>query len=354
MKKWICVLLICLLGASAMAETVQDQALAFIQEAGIAADSVTRIGNEIIVTLAQGGTAALWTYGDYDPFDLSWRFTDASDGDVALYLDHALSRLAALEKRIPADQEGLSDAQLRQARNYAVMVSNSLLYLENVGEQGLGVLLEQLSLHDDSGLNSLRARLASRLLGNRDFSPVDPAEGLSWYDALTLSVQNELPLPDASVYVTDPFLAELTGLMIAHEEAERAGYTWGSDVDGAKTATFVYLSAVTARVEGDRAAVFCHMASEKIALYNGTRIEVLSGCWAPRRIDLIREDGAWRISRVAATGDGTQYWPSIVAFCDGDEALARTLTAANTPELHAEHEAALKKWLDAIGYPEAE
>lgn len=200
MRKFLCLLLICLLTIPALAETVQDQALAFIQDAGIAADSVTRIDNEVIVTLANGGTASLWMSGDFDMFNLSWQFISAADQDVALYLDHALSLLAQIEAKIPADTENLSDAEALRARNNAVLVSNNLLCLEKVGQQGLRMLLAQLSEHDGSSLNSLRARLASRLLGALDNSPVDPAEGCAWYDALNISVQNDLPLPDTSVY----------------------------------------------------------------------------------------------------------------------------------------------------------
>ena len=43
MKKMLCVLLIFLLSVPALAETVQDQAMMFLQEAGIAADGVNRI-----------------------------------------------------------------------------------------------------------------------------------------------------------------------------------------------------------------------------------------------------------------------------------------------------------------------
>lgn len=353
MRKILCLLLVSMLLCSAMAETVQDQALALIQAAGIAADGVNRIGDEIIVILPSGGTAELYSYGDFDPLDFSWRFNGASDEEVALYLDHALSLLEVLEAKIPADTENLSAAETMRARNYAAMVSNSLLYLENVGQQGLDILLGQLAAHDDSGLNSLRARLASRLLGNLDATSVDPAEGLAWYDALTISVQNDLPLPDASVYVADPFLEEVTQLLIAYEEAERADYTYGDDVDGEKATTFVYLSAVTTLMEENTATVLCHMASEKLALYDGRRVELLTGTWAPRRIDLIRSDGKWAIARICETGDGTEYWPSIVAFCEGVEGLARSLTCANTPELHEEYEAALAIWLASIGYPEA-
>lgn len=351
MKRLLC-LLLCLLTLPALAETVQDQALAFIQDAGIEADAVTRVDNEVIVTLTNGGTASIWMSGDFDKYDLSWRFEGATDEDVGLYLDHALSLLAKLEAKIPADTSNLSTAESIRVRNYSVIVSNSLLYMEKTGQQGLRILLDKLSAHDDSGLNSLRARLASRLLGELDNSPVDPVEGLAWYDALELSVQDDLPLPDASVYVDDPFLAEITSLLIAHEEERRSWYTWGWDVDPAKTTTFVYLSSVTTRTEGDNAVVFCYMASEKIALYDGTKAEMLSGTWAPRRIELARVDGAWEITRVVETGGGTEYWPSIVAFCDGDEALAEALCEANTPELHEAHEAAKKAWLASIGYPD--
>ena len=345
MKKVLCVLLICMLCAPALAETVQDQALMFIREAGIAADSVARFGDEIIVNLPSGGTAELYSYGDFDPLDFSWRFSGAADEEVALYLDHALLQLDKLEQKIPGASES-------RARNYAVMVSNSLLYLENVGQQGLRILLEQLAAHDDSGLNSLRARLASRLLGSLDVTPVDPAEGLAWYDALTISVQDDLPMPDASVYVDDPFLAEVTQLLIAHEEERRSWYTWGDDVEPEKTATFVLLSEAAARQEGDRAVVLCHMISEKIALYDGARMKMLSGGWYPVRVELAKTAEGWTLARLIEPEDGTYYWSSILAFCDGDEAQARSLTAANTPELHAAHDAALKNWLASIGYPD--
>lgn len=352
MKKLLCMLFCCLLAVPALAETLPDQGLGFFEAAGVPVDSVVMVGSELIVTLGSGGTAALWTYGDFDMYDLAWRFDGASDEEVALYLDHALSLLAAIEKKLPVDRSNLSADEERRAWNHEALVSNGLLDLERTGQQGLRILLEQLARHDDSGLNSLRARLASRMLGYLDATPVDPAEGLAWYDALTYAVQDDLPLPDTSAYVEDAFLAEVTQLMIVHEEAERADYTYGNDVDAAKATTFVYLSAVTARVEEDAATVFCHMVSEKLALYDGTTLKTLAGAWVPRRIDLTRADGKWAIARVHETGDGSDYWPSIVEFCDGDEALARSLTSANTPELHAEYEAVLAKWLAAAGYPE--
>ena len=162
MKALIC-LLLALMILPAAAETVQDQALAFIQEAGVGADAVSRIGNDIIVTLAQGGTATLTLPGDFDPYDLSWRFDGAADGDVALYLDHALMLLAALERKLPADMETLSDVQKRIAEGYAAMIEKSLTDLEVTGEQGLRILLEQLFSPEESDLDDLRTRLVVRL-----------------------------------------------------------------------------------------------------------------------------------------------------------------------------------------------
>ena len=66
-------------------------------------------------------------------------------------------------------------------------------------QQGLNILLEKLAAHDDSGLNSLRARLAARRLGELGHSPVDPGEGCAWYDALTLTVQEDLPPADGAM-----------------------------------------------------------------------------------------------------------------------------------------------------------
>ena len=162
MKALICLLLALMILPSA-AETVQDQALAFIQEAGIGADAVSRIGDDIIVTLSQGGTATLMLPGDFDPFNLDWRFDGAADGDVALYLDHALTLLAALERKIPADMENLSALERRIAESHAAVIENGLTDLEATGEQGLRILQEQLSAQEETELDSLRARLVVRL-----------------------------------------------------------------------------------------------------------------------------------------------------------------------------------------------
>ena len=147
----------------AQGETVQDQALEFIQEAGIMADSVNRVGDEIIVTLPSGGSATLYSPGDFDKYDLSWRFSNAADEEVAAYLEHALTLLSALEKRIPADTSNLSASETMRARNYVAMVDKGLLALESVGRQGLDVLLVQMESQPESELNGLRIRLVEQL-----------------------------------------------------------------------------------------------------------------------------------------------------------------------------------------------
>ncbi len=163
MKRFLCLLMLLLLTVSAGAETVQDQALSFIQAAGIAADGVNRIGDEVVVNLPGGGSAVLTSAGDFDMFDLRWRFVGATDEEIALYLDHALSLLAALEAKIPTETENLTAAEAMRARNYAAMVEEGLLALESVGQQGLSVLLAQMESQPESELNGLRVRLTEQL-----------------------------------------------------------------------------------------------------------------------------------------------------------------------------------------------
>ena len=128
MKRVLMILLACLLILPAQAETVQDQALAFVQDAGIAADSVMRVGNDVIVTLLNGGTAVLNCPGDFDSLNLSWRFDGATDADVALYLDHALRMLSVLDAKSPADG--------KRAQAYAALVDSGLEDMTVLGAQG--------------------------------------------------------------------------------------------------------------------------------------------------------------------------------------------------------------------------
>lgn len=345
MKKFLCLLLFCLLLTPALAESLPDQGLGFIQDAGIEADSVVLMGNELVVTLAGGGTASLYTYGDFDQYDLSWRFDGASDEDVALYLDHALVLLAALEEKLPPEGEELSAADAMRARNYQVMVSNNLGYLEQVGQQGLDILLAQLSLHDDSGLNSLRARLASRLLGFLDATPVDPAEGLVWYDALVISVQDALPPVDASIYEADPLLAAADQLMMAYEEARRSDFSW-PHVDGNLSRNLVAISAAKVVEKDDQATIWGLMTSSQYALYDGCRLRRVSG-WQPHlRIDMKKQEGQWTLEHVTFAGDGADNAPSILRFCDDDRALQQAVMTIEAPDMTA----IVLNWLAANGY----
>lgn len=347
MKKWLC-LLLCLLLTGAAAETLPDQGLSFLTDAGIAADSVVMVGSELIVTLADGGTAALYTYGDFDPFDMSWRFVGASDGDVALYLDHCLSMLHALEQRIPDSTEGLSAAEAMRARDCGVMVSNSLLALEHTGDQGLRVLLDALSAREDTPLNSLRARLASRLLGFLDATPVDPAMGLAWYDALTISVQDALPAVDAALYEPDPLLAAASELLIALEEERRAEGVW-PQVEAARARNLVVLRPAKVVETADSATIWGMMYSAQLALYDGTRLRLVSGWIPPVRVELTKSGGGWTLAAVTCAEDGEDYAPSILRFCDGDKALQKAVMTLEIPDM----EAAARTWLAAIGYPQA-
>lgn len=164
MKRMLMILLACLMILPVRAETVQDQALAFIQEAGIAADSVMRVGSDVIVTLMNGGTATLRMEGDYDKYNLGWTFKEAADEDVALYVDHALTLLAALEAKIPADTANLSAAESIRVRSWTATLEKALDSMTALGEQGMLILQIQLEAQEECELNSLRERLMMRIL----------------------------------------------------------------------------------------------------------------------------------------------------------------------------------------------
>ena len=149
--------------------------------------------------------------------------------------------------------------------------------------------------------------------------------------------QIDLPLPDASLYVTDPFLREVTQLMIVREEAARADWGDRYGVEWAKTTTLVTLHLPTVRMDGDRATVFARVYSARYALWEGeahsvpqamseAMLRMMTGSLVPSRIELEQVDGAWQIISVTESQDGTLFWPSILEFCDGDELLAATLT----------------------------
>lgn len=172
--------------------------------------------------------------------------------------------------------------------------------------------------------------------------------------------QVTLPLPDAALYVPDPFLREVTQLMIAYQEEARADWSDRDGVEWAKTTTLVTLHLPTVRMDGDRATVFARVYSARYALWEGDAhsvpqamsegtLRLMTGSLIPSRIELEQVDGAWRIVSVTESQDGTLFWSSILEFCDGDELLAATLTIPVGAE---EHDFALERYLIAGGYME--
>lgn len=161
--------------------------------------------------------------------------------------------------------------------------------------------------------------------------------------------QVELPLPDAAVYVPDPFLREVTQLMTAWEHAARVDWPDREGVEWTKTTTLVTLHLPTVRMEDDRATVFARVCSARYALWEDGTLQLMTSRLGPRRINLERLDGTWRIVSVTECQDGERFWPSILEFCDGDELLAATLTV---PVGHEVHAFALERYLIAGGYME--
>lgn len=175
--------------------------------------------------------------------------------------------------------------------------------------------------------------------------------------------QIALPLPDAAVYVPDPFLCEVTQLMTGYEHAARAGWADREDVEWAKTTTIVTLHLTTVRMDGDRATVFARVYSARYALWDdgephtfrhalsdGT-LRLMTASIIPSRIELERAEGMWRIVSVTESGSGDDFWPSILAFCDGDELLAATLTIPVGKEVH---QFAVERYLISQGLLEPE
>lgn len=191
------------------------------------------------------------------------------------------------------------------------------------------------------------------LLNVPELAETLPDQGLAWYDAPEIFEQKALPLPDASVYVDGAFLAEVTQLLIAREEAQRAGYTWGLDLAPEKTTTVVTLHGVSIRPDGERVRVFARVYSQKYALFEsqkGARLRSLSGSIIPSRITVEKADGKLRIAEVIEAGDGTEHWPSILKFCEWDIRLAKSLLYRDDT---ADHEKAVRAYLTSIGYPDA-
>lgn len=185
-----------------------------LSDMGIAATLRGRNGDTLYFDLNNGGSARFFAFEkdrEYRAYqDLDWHFQGADDEDAARYLDAALRALADVEAGQAAEEYLQPDYQKEKGigqRNMEVTVSNGLYDLEGLGQQGLSILLDRLAKHDgDDELNSLRARLAARMLGKRDRTGIDPALGCVWYDSLRIGEQNDLPDADVTVYEQDPLL----------------------------------------------------------------------------------------------------------------------------------------------------
>ena len=239
-------------------------------------------------------------------------------------------------------------ADVENARK--VTISNGLLYQEYLGEQGLRVLLNQLAAHDGNDrVNSLRARLASRLLGVKDNTGIDPSAGLAWYDALQIARQNALQPADAGVYVQDPVLRAATQLLIGHYGAEYAGYPSSSEVDTSKCVTVVALGECAREQKGSQVTLWANGGHELIALYNDKEIKLSSGSWYPVRLTMEQQtDGTWRLTELIEPENGDDYASSTLRMCNGDRKLAERMLTEPFPM-----EEAVQKVLASQGFPDA-
>lgn len=304
--------------------------------------------NMLYVHLAGGGTAEYWHFSqEYDAYEMNWRFYDASDADVEKYLDANLALLAEVENGRASEPE-LQPTDVSGEGNIRTTVSNGLLDLERLGDQALQILLRQLKDDDrNAEMNSLRSRVASRILGSRDNHPADAAAGTAWYATLDIAVQDALPPVDAGVYVDDPMLRAVTQEMIRYTDERKADWGGWEDVEMSKARNIVYLSVHDIRREGDKLTVLAVVNEAMIALYNGTRHKLVNGSRSAHRLELsLDERGCWQLDTVIAAEDGTEYMPSIVRMCDGNKALAKAMAADTAQKLTA----CIERYYRANGY----
>lgn len=328
-------------------------AAALLERAGIAAAPRGIKGNTIYFDLQNGGTFWYYYYGqDYNavltPLEFNCKLEHATDEDAGKYLTEALTMLSQVDDGIIDNASTYPWADVEKARE--TTVSNGLLFQEYLGEQGLRVLLNQLAAHDGNDrVNSLRAQLASRLLGVKDNTNVDPAEGCAWYDALKIARQNTLQPADAGVYVQDPVLRAATQLLIDYYGAEYAGYPGSPEVDTSKCVTVVALGECAREQKGNQVTLWANGGHELIALYNDREIKLSSGSWYPLRLTMEQQtDGTWHMIELTEPEDGDYYESSILRMCNGDRKLAERMYT----EPFAMEEA-VQKVLASQGYPDA-
>ena len=328
-------------------------AAALLERAGIAAVPRGIKGKTIYFDLQNGGTFWYYYYGqDYNavltPLEFNCKLEHATDEDAGKYLTEALTMLSQVDDGIIDNASTYPWADVEKARE--TTVSNGLLFQEYLGEQGLRVLLNQLAAHDGNDrVNSLRAQLASRLLGVKDNTNVDPAEGCAWYDALKIARQNTLQPADAGVYVQDPVLRAATQLLIDYYGAEYAGYPGSPEVDTSKCVTVVALGECAREQKGNQVTLWANGGHELIALYNDREIKLSSGSWYPLRLTMEQQtDGTWHMIELTEPEDGDYYESSILRMCNGDRKLAEKMYTKLFPM-----EEAVQKVLASQGYPDA-
>lgn len=286
---------------------------------------------DVYFTLDNGGTASYFLFGSgFYLYGMNWDFTGIGDDDLALFLDYYLGLLVDVQNNLSPEEHLRVGyyGDLGQSNQDAVL-SNGISALESKGEQWLSVLLAKLAAHDGKDqLNSFRAMAASRMLGKRDATPVDPSEGCGWYDALTFANQDDLPPVDAALYEEDPTYRMVTQALISYMREKHASWGGRRDVDSTKTCVIVTLDVHQVRETGGKLVLWASVAENEYALYDGKRYQNVSGSWVPSRITMERDrDGQWILSELIQAEDGTQYKPSILAFCEGNEDLAQKLMA---------------------------
>lgn len=325
------------------------QAVDMLEQSGIRFAVRGLEENRLYFDLEGGGSMYylhLWKFNRYDL--RQWYPQGMTEAETGLWIDHCL-RMAAQVERGDAPEEHLrpdyhGDLGLR---NMEATVSNILSGLESLGDVALNHALARLAERGpDEALNSLWARLASRIMGDTDATPVDPALGLAWYDALSVSAQAALPRMEASHYEADPLRCAAAQALIDASDADYA--TWGStnSLDWGLTRNVVALKEFRRVESADRATLWANVSQSCYALYGGARAKLVSGSWIPCRLELVRDgDGQWALREIIRAQDGTEYAPSIRAFCDGDRKLADRMMQ----EGYASTDDALRRCLDACG-----
>lgn len=328
-------------------------AAALLERVGIAATPRGIKNNTIYFDLQNGGVFWYYYYGeDYNavltPLEFNCKLEHATDEDVGKYLTEVLTMLSRVYDGIIDNAPDYPWVNVESARS--TTISNGLLYQEYLGEQGLRVLLNQLAAHNGNDrVNSLRAQLASRLLGVTDKTPVDPAEGCAWYDALQIAQQNTLQPADAAAYVQDPILRAATQLLIDHYGAEYAGYPSDAEVDTSKCVTVVALGECAREQKGNQVTLWANGGHELIALYDDKDTKLCSGSWYPVRVTMEQQaDGSWKLIELMEPEDGDLYASSILRMCNGNQKLANRMYTEPFPM-----EEAVQMVLASQGYPDA-